>query len=59
METPARIEILSGPDPRGRYVYWLKWYDLGRHTERAQIFHAALPQAAAKKRTSKAPGATS
>lgn len=47
-----RIEVHSGPDEQGRYVYTLFWmadyhpgHPLGEHrlAERAQIFKAPLP----------------
>ena len=47
------IEIISGPDSRGRYTYFLYWmadYHPGdpkgeyRRARRGQIFHAKLPQ---------------
>ena len=47
-----RIEIHSGPDSLGRYIYTLLWMDNyfpghpdGEYVERerAQVFHAKLP----------------
>ncbi len=48
----TRIEIVSGPDERNRYVHFRNWladYHPGhpdgenRTAERGQIFHSALP----------------
>lgn len=50
-----RVEIHSGPDSRGRYVYTLFWWDYhpgdkvagiqpGEYRERGQVFHAPLPR---------------
>ena len=53
MMKKKKIEILSGPDSLGRYVYFLTWLDdyfpghpEGEYVtrERGQIFHAPLPE---------------